>query len=423
MAEQLQPDYDLVRQLAFLKAGGKLPGTSDGEQFQKGLSTVASLGQNYNTIISQVLANKKASLDQQAVGKAFGIATPAQATGQQSTYVQPNIFPQAPAAGPLTQEGMAPQAPTQNPGPAPIAPMVQQRQDFKNYTGVSPDMPTYQAEKFIPEMTKLNILKNAKMLYANPNDFTDISVAPDALHTYAISQKEGLNLGTKNPTVGAYTGEGALQAANDGKLKAKDKVISPMQQGMSPYADMKDRQFLLSSLPSRAGTGTLPAQASAVQLAARQLKTLIATPGSYQRLGLAKGDVARMVLRAAPQQEVLKDAGFSDTLINSLNVIKQKISSDPTAIDQPLIRKELYDIGTELEKSSRPVLERSLNETERSYGGKLPSEWTKTRAEELGDNFPDIPFQGMDTSQIMYANNGVQRIQSTDGGQTWSPVK
>lgn len=167
----------------------------------------------------------------------------------------------------------------------------------------------------------------------------------------------------------------------------------------SPYAQVKQTQNILDSLPSRAKTGSLPAQASGVQLAARQLKALIATPGSYQRLGLAKGDVARMVLRAAPQQEVLKDAGFSDTFINTFNVLKQKISSDPSAIDQPLIRKELYDIGVELEGSSRPVLERALNEIERSYKDNLPQEWEKTKSEELGDKFPDIPFQDTDQTQ------------------------
>lgn len=251
---------------------------------------------------------------------------------------------------------------------------------------INPDTPSFMA----PEIAKISAIENPTKLYANPNDFTDVSVTPDAVHTYAVSEKEGLNLGVKNPTVAVKTSENYLQ---EGHKKKNDYVVTPMQQGVNPYADMKDRQYILSTLPSRSPVGSQPAQAATIQLSARQLKALIATPGAYQRLGLAKGDVARMVLRSAPQEEVLKDAGFSNTFINSLNVLKQKISSDPSAIDQPLIRKELYDIGTHLEESSRPIIERSLNETERSYNGKLPLDWAKTRSEELGEKFPDIPFR------------------------------
>lgn len=147
MAEQLQPDYNLFQQLAFLKAGGKLPGTSSGEQFQQGASFVGQLGNNVNSIISGVLANKKAALDQQSIGKVFGI--PDQ---QQSTRNFQTSLGQAQEAPIPTQDLVSGHLDTMQRG---IDSARQQaiddqskRTEFgKNFGGLSPEIPSYQFEK------------------------------------------------------------------------------------------------------------------------------------------------------------------------------------------------------------------------------------------------------------------------------------
>lgn len=358
MADNIRELSNLLQQTGYYDAGGKDPGERSIDKINNIFSTAGKGVDQYNSVIDDVLKQKKMKLENKGAQQ-----------GQASF---------GDTVGATTMSSLPP--------------------DAQALSGV----PMNQFEK---------VAQGIKLLRpATPADVLPVSSLPEEAKARAIAAgfpengtidlKKFNALKTTDPSAPVDVMQSS-QGVAQGKVAGNTKLVGDPALGIGGYAGVKQQQNILQSLPSRASQGTLPAQASGVQLAARQLKALIATPGSYQRLGLAKGDLARMVLRAAPQQEVLKDAGFSDTVINHINVLRQKISSDPAAIDQPLIRKELYDIGTELERSSRPVLERSLNEVERSYKSSLPAEWPKTRAEELGENFPDIPFQETEIPSAM----------------------
>lgn len=199
------------------------------------------------------------------------------------------------------------------------------------------------------------------------------------------------------------------------------------------YFDSRAGTMQLNELPSKLGPTSAAGAAYQVKVAARQGKTLIATPGSYQRLGLAQGDAARAVIRGSPTDEAMRNANFSDTLIGKYNAIKQKLNSDPSAIDQPLIRKELYSIFDEMDKSATPFIANHLqnmeaNATNSTFG----NNWGQVKQRELGLNLPEIPFNEGSAQnpnvptgvpQYKYAKdtNG-QRIRSSDGWATFEPV-
>lgn len=391
---------DLIQKLSFYQAGGKDPGTSNADQFNQGFDRVSS-------VISDVLAKKKAMLENQKlqnaeapIGNAFGVpnakdqASQNQAiAGVNSTRVSPNVYPQPQALGPNDPSTGQPPEASQPFTPPQQQPMVNSREDFMDKYKISPDTPM----SSVPEAMKLAMMNGQIPIFINETT-QQVSFDPNSVllgyKPFAqLQPKQAATIAASQSAATApqkfLTGDAAAAMGHGTK---NTTIITPTQQGISPYADEKAREFIYSKLPSHAPTGTPDSQASQIQLAARQLKGLIATPGSYQRLGLAKGDVARMVLRAAPQEEVLKSAGFTDTLVQRFNVLKQRITSDPKAVDQPEIRKELYDLADELQRSSQPIIERSTNQLRRSYAGKLPADFDITVQEELGSKFPDIPF-------------------------------
>ncbi len=175
------------------------------------------------------------------------------------------------------------------------------------------------------------------------------------------------------------------------KMDPYKTTILPMQgeaTGGTNYANIREKQYGLQDLPSNQGPSTAGGAAYQVKVAARQGKNLIAKSGSSQRIGLASGDLARSVLRAAPTDEAMRNSNFSDNMINHWNQIKQKITSDPSAINNPAIRREMYNIFDEMDKSATPFIQNQLDDME-SVGFTVPPE---VRKRQLGLTLPDIPF-------------------------------
>lgn len=156
----------------------------------------------------------------------------------------------------------------------------------------------------------------------------------------------------------------------------------------SAMAGVRQTQFTLQDLPSNQPPTTAGGAAYQVKVAARQGKNLIAKAGSSQRLGLAAGDLARAVLRASPTDEAMHNANFSDNTINRWNQLKQQITSDPTAVNNPKIRKEIYSIFDEMDKSASPFISMQLDNMEDAGFKVSPG----TRKREMGETLPDIPF-------------------------------
>lgn len=183
-------------------------------------------------------------------------------------------------------------------------------------------------------------------------------------------------------------------------------------------------QMQLGDLPSRLGPNTAAGAAFQVKVAARQGKSLISKPGAYQRIGLSQGDAARAILRNSPTDEAMRNANFSNTAIGTFNQLKQRLSSDPAAIDQPLVRKELYDIFDEMDKSATPFIANHLQNMEDA--GFTPSNWKDIKKRELGETLSDIPFvdgTGASTGTWKTATNaqGV-KLRSSDNWATFEPV-
>lgn len=159
---------------------------------------------------------------------------------------------------------------------------------------------------------------------------------------------------------------------------------------------VRKAQYTLQDLPSNQGPSTAGGAAYQVKVAARQGKTIVAKAGSAQRTGLSSGDLARAILRAAPTEEAMKAANFSDNLVTRFSLMKQKLTADPSAVDNPKIRREIYDIFDEMDKSATPFIKNQLDDLE-SLMGPLPP---GIRKRQLGETLPDIPFMEVKESNI-----------------------
>lgn len=397
MAEQLQPDYNLFQQLAFLKAGGKLPGTSNAEQFQQGASTVGQLAGGVDSIVSQVLANKKAALEQQRVGNVFGAPTQQAVAGEKGTTVPPNIFPQPKESYQFTNPAGEATSPTVQSGPAPTPLADKYNQTQKMLGGMSPETPAFQAKEFLPDAMKMSLQSGQIPMFINKTN-NQISFDPQSvLQGYEpftkLAPPKAADIASKQAeATRPETYISGEQALAQGKGTKDTKIISPTQQGQSPYADVRATQNIMSDLPSRSGPSTQAGAASTVQFSARQGKQLIANPGSPQKLALSAVDLARTVQRNAPTVDTLTNAGFADNLATKLSLLSQKITADPNSKDVPKLRKEIFDIFTDLEDSSKPIIQRQLDTTESLWKTRLPPEWETIKKSELGENLPPIVF-------------------------------
>ena len=157
----------------------------------------------------------------------------------------------------------------------------------------------------------------------------------------------------------------------------------------STMGPIRQAQYTLQDLPSNQGPSTAGGAAYQVLVGSQQGMNLIAKAGSTQRTGLAQADLARSVIRSTPTDEALKNANFSDNFITKVGQIRQRITSDPTAISNPQIRKEMYTIFKEMRESSRPFIQNQLDDMEAVGFPLSPS----IRKRQLGDTLPVIPFQ------------------------------
>lgn len=149
----------------------------------------------------------------------------------------------------------------------------------------------------------------------------------------------------------------------------------------------------LELLPSQQGPNTAPGAAYQVKVAARQGKSLIANATSPQNLQLASVDLSRAIQRAAPTSETIGAGNYGNSLTTLWGQLTQKITSDPTSPDVPLLRKQLYDTFDELDKAATPWIGNHLsnmeaNGTNSSFG----NSWGDTKKREMGINIQDVPF-------------------------------
>lgn len=156
----------------------------------------------------------------------------------------------------------------------------------------------------------------------------------------------------------------------------------------STMGPIRTAQYTMQDLPSNQGPNTSGGAAYQVKVAARQGKSIIAKAGSAQRTGLGSADLARAILRAAPTEETLHNANFSDNLVTRFSRLKQKITANPDQVNNPQIRKEMYSLFDELDKAAEPWIKNQLDEMKDQ--GFPVSE--KTYRRQLGLDIPDIPF-------------------------------
>lgn len=189
------------------------------------------------------------------------------------------------------------------------------------------------------------------------------------------------------------------------QFAAKNKPPAGSQ--MTPMANVRQRQNVFSDLPSvKAGNASAAAM---VQMSARQGKALVATPGAAQKIALGQIDLARTVQRSAPQLDAIRGAGFSDNIVTQLSSLQQKYTANPNGPDAPKIRKAMYDIFDDLDKTSSVYIKQGLD-TLQSIQGSLPPNVIQN---ELGSKLPDIPFQeGLGgQGQSSQGGWGIQKVQ------------
>lgn len=215
-----------------------------------------------------------------------------------------------------------------------------------------------------------------------------------------------------SPVPGMLTKEGYPLMIDKFSGGMKQGPIPATATGGSAYAGIREKQFGLQDLPSNQGPSTAAGAAYQVKVAARQGKSLIAKAGSAQRTGLAQGDLARAVLRNSPTDEAMRNGNFSDNLVTRWSQMKQKLTADPGAVNNPAIRKEIYSIFDEMDKSATPFIQNQLDDMV-SAGFKLAAD-PKVRKRQLGETLPDIPFIDTTPEPAGVATGGawgIQRVQ------------
>lgn len=178
---------DMIQKAAFYRAGGTDPGTSFGEQFSQGADIV-------NKTIANVLALKKAGLE--------NTKTQAETTHLGAETSKLNETPSSAYMKPATTAGSTAIAGT--PGVSGTA-----GTDGGVVTTPQPaGAPTWDYGKMsLEDRDKLSQaqlreaqagqLTGGKKLYANPDDWTDVSPTADATHTYPVPEKLGIAGATK----------------------------------------------------------------------------------------------------------------------------------------------------------------------------------------------------------------------------------
>jgi hypothetical protein len=186
--------------------------------------------------------------------------------------------------------------------------------------------------------------------------------------------------------------------SEDGKTVMYDKFTGKEMKGDIPVKStgygstmggIRLKQYTMQDLPSNQPPTTSGGAAYQVKIGARQGKALIGKPGSPQRTGAARADLARAITRVAPTDEGLRGINFTDNLAQRWSMLKQQITVDPSVVDNPKIRKEMYDIFDDMEKASTPFIVNQLDEMETQGFNITPM----TRKRQLGETMPNIPFE------------------------------
>lgn len=369
----------LAEQLAYYKAGGGKKDPID--TFNKVFGTVTNAGDAYNHIIKEVLANKHAALTNQMSQQELE-------TGQRMAQPVDSYFGKRPGTATAGVQDVS--APAGTDEVVTSAPQVSNTpNELAQYGPVPVDIAgklsaiEASQRKGIEQPISVKLLPIEAKKRAIAAGYTEDDMLPPKL----FNAIKGFDASSAVP----YTG--AAAAVQQGSGPANAKIIGEPQQGVGGYADVKLKGNLFSSLPSQTSPTNVSGAAAQVQLAVRQGKGLIAKPGSPQQIALASSDVARAVQRSAPQLETLNGSSFANNFVTQISALSQKITADPTSADVPKLRKQIYDILNELENTSKPVVERSLNNIESIYAKDLPQNWQEIKNRELGADFPDIPFQ------------------------------
>jgi len=156
----------------------------------------------------------------------------------------------------------------------------------------------------------------------------------------------------------------------------------------SPMAAERGRQFEVTQQPMNQGPNTQGGASAMVKIGARQGKALIAQPGSPQRTAAASADLVRAITRVAPTDEGLKMANFSGNVVDRWSRLKQQLTADPTIVDNPKIRKEMYDIFDDMDKSAEPFIKNQLDALKQRGYGITQDDYNRN----LGLNIKEIPF-------------------------------
>lgn len=169
-------------------------------------------------------------------------------------------------------------------------------------------------------------------------------------------------------------------------LTAKNQGLR--MEGMADYFHTKSGVMSLQQNPSEMGVNTLPGAAAQVLIGSKMGKSLIAKPGSPQRTAAARADAARTILRKSPTDEALQTMDYTGNLSQRWAVLKQNLLTDPESVDNPKIRKDMYDLFDDMQKAAMPFIANQLANKE-SAGIPVPPE---LKQRELGLNIPEIPF-------------------------------
>ena len=214
-----------------------------------------------------------------------------------------------------------------------------------------------------------------------------------------------------SPVSGMLSPTGTILEMDKFTGKVKDTGSKGVSQGYGAMmGPIRKGQYTIQDLPSNQGPSTASGAAYQVKVGARQGKALIAQPGSKFRTSLASGDIARSINRVAPTDEAMKNAGFSDTLINRWANLKTSITADPTTLENPKMRKEMYDILDDMDKSATPFIQNQLDDMADTGFQVTPA----TRKRQLGETLPNIPFQEgpqMPGQQPTQGGWGIQKVQ------------
>jgi hypothetical protein len=197
-----------------------------------------------------------------------------------------------------------------------------------------------------------------------------------------------------HPVSGMLSKSGKPMEINEatGEYKEAPLEATPSGGAFGAMAGVRRSQNIMQDLPSRSNPNTAAGAAYMVKVAARQGKAIIGKPGSPQQISLAASDLARAVQRSAPQLETLQGSSFSNNYITKMNLLTQKMTANPQGKDVPKIRRQIYDLLDDLDKTASPWIDNQLKTTEDIWEGALPKNWQEIKKRERGENVPDVPF-------------------------------